>query len=574
MGGGQPGPGGWQQQPGPYGGQQPYPGTGPTQQPYPGTSPTQQPYPGTGQTPQPYPQGPYPQPGYPQPGYPQGPYPQQPGYPPQFGAPGPKRRKPWPWLIPLVVVVIAAAIVVPILLTRGGGSSGTSSANGPSAPALKQWIVTAGQTGQFINGFGAWANGDDLITVTGPAVTAYNRADGSKRWSLTPPTPDALYCGVSRNISGDRLAVAYGVTDQSNPSNQQCVGLGLVNLKTGKFVWSEQLLQPNANPPAGAAMVIAGNSVFAGFNLSNFVVQVDLATGKATSNHDMSDGKGSDCSINDATATASTVYFLADCQPGLPTDPNVMNSAQFDAILAEDVNTGQQTGFGEITAQAAKLPQDADVPLGVDPGEFVSASPMVVVLSASGTTIKDTGSFVGVDSSLNVSWASAGPVGDPNSLDILAAGDASAGWTGFGRAFVANGALFAETTFENSSGTQSNKIVAVDATTGRQKWATGLPGVALACPVGVQGSSVVAVGQTQGTQGDADVVLANFDVNSGKLTSSRKLSIPVQGTNTTLPNEVDMRGTWYVAADNRVYAANLQNGKNTPANEPQVYALG
>jgi hypothetical protein len=70
------------------------------------------------------------------------------------------------------------------------------------------------------------------------------------------------------------------------------------------------------------------------------------------------------------------------------------------------------------------------------------------------------------------------------------------------------------------------------------------------------------------------VVLANFDVNSGKLTSSRKLSIPVQGTNTTLPNEVDMRGTWYVAADNRVYAANLQNGKNTPANEPQVYALG
>jgi outer membrane protein assembly factor BamB len=571
MGGGQPGPGGRQQQPGPYGPQQPYPPQPPG-------------HPQGGYPPQPsgYPQQPYPQGGYPpqSPGYPQQPYPpqgypQQPGYPPQFGgAPAPKRRKPWPWLIPLVVVVVAAAIVVPILLTRGGGSSGTSSASGPSAPTLKQWIVTTSQTGQFIDGFGAWANGDDLITVTGPAVTAYNRADGAKRWSLTPPMSGALYCGASRNVSGDRLAVAYGVTNQSDPSDQQCVGLGLVNLKTGRFVWSEQLLQSSSNPPAGAAMVIAGNSVFAGFNLSDFVAQVDLATGKAKDHIDMSDGKGSDCSINDATATASTVYFLADCQPGLPTDPNVMNSAQFDAILAEDVNTGQQTGFGEITAQAAKLPQDADVPLGVDPGEFVSASPMVVVLSASGTTVKDTGSFVGVDSSLNVSWATPGPVGDPSSLDILAAGDASAGWTGFGRAFVANGVLFAETTFENPNGTQSNKIVAIDARTGQQKWATGLPGFALACPVGVQGSSVVAVGQSQGTQGDPDVVLAKFDINSGSVTSSRKLNIPVQGTNTTLPNQVDMRGTWFVAADNRVYGANLQNGKNPPASEPQVYALG
>jgi hypothetical protein len=435
--------------------------------------------------------------------------------------------------------------------------------------------VTAGQTGQFVDGFGAWANGDDLITVTGNSVTAFKRRDGSKVWSLTPPTQGALFCGASRNVSADRIAVAYGLTSKDNPSDQVCTNLGLVNLTTGKFVWSGQYLQDSSFPPAGAAMMIVGNSVFAGFNLSNFVNQVDLATGKTTTHDAMSDGNNADCSINDITATSSTVYFLATCQPGLPSDPNApANTAAFDAIRAEDATTGQQTGFGEITAQSAQVPADPIV--GMSPGTFISAAPMVVQTSANTASGQTTGSFLGIDGSLKVSWAVPGPLGDPNSLDILSSGDSSAGWTGFGRAFVANGVLLAETTFQNPSGTQNNKIVAIDAKSGQPKWRTGMPKVAFICPVTVQGSSVIAIGQTTAgdAQGNPDTVVAHLDLDSGKLTSSKTLSLPVSGTGNSLANGANFEATWWVAADDRLYGAQVLNGRNPPPTTPEVFAVG
>lgn len=69
-------------------------------------------------------------------------------------------------------------------------------------------------------------------------------------------------------------------------------------------------------------------------------------------------------------------------------------------------------------------------------------------------------------------------------------------------------------------------------------------------------------------------VLANFDINSGKLTSSRTLDLPVKGTSDSLANEADLEGVWWVAADNRIYGATTQNGATTPPTMPEVFAVG
>ena len=521
-------------------------------------------------------QGPY---GAQPPGYPpyQQPYQQQ-GYPPQFGAPPPPPRKrgPWPWLVPLIVVVVAAAVVVPIVLTRGGGSAGTPTASGPATSAAKPWIVTAGQTGVYPDGFGAWTNGANLITVNTSTVTAYQRGDGSKVWSLTPPTQGMSFCGASRNVAGDRLAVAYGVLSQDDKSNQVCTNLGLVDLATGKFVWSEQYLQDSASPPASAVMVIVGNDLFAGFNLSNLVSQIDLTTGKTKTHDIMSDTDSADCSINDITATSSSVYYLATCQPGLPSDPNApLDTAQFDGIRAENADTGQQTAFGEITAQSAQLPTGST--LGVEPGTFISASPMIVQTSADDADSHTTGAFVGVDDALHVSWSITGQLGDPNSLDTLSAGDSSAGYTGFGRAFVSNGVLLAETTYQNPNGLQNNKIVAVDAKTGQVRWRTGGPKLSLAAPVAVHGSTVLAVGMSRDYDpgsGRPPTVLAHVDLNTGALTSTTKFDLPVTGTNLSLASAQSFQNTWFVAADDRVYGVATGNGATTPPTQPEVFAIG
>lgn len=581
--GGQQGPGvpGGSPYPGtgpvPYGGQPQFPGTGQNPQ-FPGTGGIPQggqpPYPGPGFAPQGYPEQGYPAQGYPAPQQ-QQPYPgqypqQQPGYPPQFGGQPPSRgRKPWLWLVPVVVVVVAAAVVVPILLTRGGGS-GTSSASAPPPKAMKPWTVNAGATGKYPQGFGAWINGADLITANSASVSAYQRSTGKRLWNATPPDPNALFCGSSRNVAQNRIAVGYGdAAGPSSPGDQVCTNLALIDLTTGKFVWTDSgYLKPAQYPPSAVAMYIAGGSVFTAFNPTNLVTQVDLTTGQTKSQDNVSDGNNASCTLNDVTATKTTVYYAATCNPEMATN------GAFDAIRAEDVNTGQVTGFGEISMQSAKFPSNAvdGVSSGVGPPAFVSASPMVLVTTAFGQSGEINGAYVGVDSSLNATWAVEGDINDASNLDDRASGDNSAAFSGFGRAFVAGNVLYAETDYENPSGTQNNKVVAIDTKTGQQLWGTSVPGVAFVAPVAVQGSSVVAVGNTLNS--DGSMVLSEFNVKTGAATSTRKVQVPIPGSNELLGDDIDPESVWYVAADNRIYGVTTQTSQATQNTDPQVFAFG
>jgi hypothetical protein len=255
-------------------------------------------------------------------------------------------------------------------------------------------------------------------------------------------------------------------------------------------------------------------------------------------------------------------------------DPETATNGSFDAIRAEDVNTGQVTGFGEVTMQSAKFPSnDTDgVSSGVGPAAFVSGSPMVLVTTAFGQSGEINGAYVGVDSSLNPTWAVEGDINDASNLDDRSIGDNSAAFSGFGRAFVDDNVLYADTDYQNPNGTQNNKVVAIDAKTGQRLWGTSVPGVGFVSAVAVQGSSVVAVGNTLNS--DGTMVLAEFNVKTGAVTSTRKLQVSIPGSTGLLGGDIDPESVWYVAADNRVYGVTTQTSQATAATDPQVFAFG
>jgi hypothetical protein len=87
---------------------------------------------------------------------------------------------------------------------------------------------------------------------------------------------------------------------------------------------------------------------------------------------------------------------------------------------------------------------------------------------------------------------------------------------------------------------------------------------------------VIAIGQTTAgdAQGNPDTVVAHLDLDSGKLTSSKTLSLPVSGTGNSLADGANFEATWWVAADDRLYGAQVLNGRNTPPTAPEVFAVG
>ncbi|MFF4368545.1 PQQ-binding-like beta-propeller repeat protein [Streptomyces sp. NPDC001594] len=272
--------------PGPPPGQPPAapppPGT-PPQPPQAATQPAQPPVP---------PPGGQPGYGYPQqqPGYG---YPQQPPQPSTLQAPAPARPAAGGGSHDLrnQLLIVGAAVLAMALIIgggfwytsgdSGGGDNPSAAASGspdPKAPALAgAEKVPANPKSKPLASATTQVPGSDVIGVDGSWLTdttyvksdigkvvGYNLVDGGKKWELPL---GANVCGATRHVSDNKTAILFqegpATADKKYP---QCTQAGVIDLNTGKLVWSATAKSATGGdkPVAFTEVTISGQTVAAG----------------------------------------------------------------------------------------------------------------------------------------------------------------------------------------------------------------------------------------------------------------------------------------------------------------------
>jgi outer membrane protein assembly factor BamB len=469
------------------------------------------------------------------------------------------------------VLVVAAAVVVPIVLTNSGGTQGA--ADRPAAgtrsaqPAMRSWQVTAEDTPAFEHGFGLQVHGDDVLAATDSALTAYVRVTGRREWTVTPPGQDTAFCGVSRQIVDDMVAVAFGAEQETGVL---CRSVGLLNLRNHQLAWVRQL------PPAelagldssGQSLVIAGGYVYVGAQTT--IVRFTVANGT-----EQALGKGfasgdTPCYVEDMTADTSRVYVLGGCVD--------LADSSYDVVLALDPATGKLLASNAIKAADARLPAGSGSDGGLTGGSaFVSVSPLVVVLFSERGGSSFYSAFARLDSALKVSWSDPQAVGARGGVAALpvSTSDEDAHHSD-DRAFVADGQLFAVTTFRDQATPLANKVVAYDVDTGERRWATSVPGYSMTYPAGVDDGTLFVAGAAipAADENDPPAVLARLDTASGRLLDTRTEPLRISGavSGVTLAGDGAMDSVSCVVADGRLYGQYAN--RPLTAGQPVVFSVG
>ncbi|MGW1726271.1 outer membrane protein assembly factor BamB family protein [Streptomyces sp. NPDC002306] len=478
----QPGPYDPQQQPGPYG--------PPPQQPGPYAQP-QQPGPyGSPQQPGPYgsPQqpGPYgPQPGY---GYPPQPqFPGAPGTPPPTGSRNPFRKRSAQVVGAVVVALLVVGGVV-VALTSGdddkedkGGKGGKPVAGRsddakPTAPvdpgdgdgggaeaedlnagrkpgeAKVLWYKEAPDApGSGADAPGMWITDRTAVKAAYKEIVAYDVGDGKPTWE--PITfPQKICAATPVKTSDDKIVVAYmdGVS-----SRAKCNQLQQIDLATGAKGWTAEVADGALFDSAiSIELTLAGDTLMAGRSQSG--TAYDVHSGKK-----LFDKKryGTDC-FPSAFAGGAQLVSVASC--------DATGAGEHDEVQGLDPRTGK-------TLWTQKLDKGWTVE------RAYSVDPLVLYLTNQAknawniSTIKSDGTFrseVGFDEDFapDCGWAV---------LDRDLQGCQGV-------------AADANTLYLPTEATGANEIVAVDLSTGKEKWRVKSPADASMLPVRIEGGKLVA----------------------------------------------------------------------------------
>ncbi|MET9692737.1 PQQ-binding-like beta-propeller repeat protein [Streptomyces sp. NPDC006514] len=460
-------------------------------------------------------------PGPPQQGYgfpPQGenPYAQQPAYPPQPptvpqqwpagpGGPGPgsgsgpgsgpassKKNK----LIVLVAAAVAAALVlggVGYVALSGGDEDpkpvaqqpadakpsaspsvdkgdGNGDGGGPQMDlnaGRKQgedkvlWLKTTkiDGPGMGVDAAGQWVIGDTVVKTLWKNLTGYSVTDGKEKWTLPFP---AQICSVAPQTTAEgRTVVMYRDGEGENTS---CTQLRVVDLKTGKEVWSKEV------PKEGLF------DIFTSPTLSMIGDTVTVSRGGNASAFKISNGDklfaspvGDGCNPDSYEAGNGKMIALATC--------------------SDEDSTAEVHGIDPVTGAkgwAYRLPAKFKVtsiysvnPTVIDIGNEQTKQRSIVVLGPDGkqtATLAGEGSFaVGCgDTGLFRSLATCpSAVVDGNTLYLPTA-------AGTGKA---------------------NEIVAFDLTTGKDKWRVPAGGTRTLTPLKAVNGQLVAYRKAEEDQG-------------------------------------------------------------------------
>ncbi|MFB0630538.1 PQQ-binding-like beta-propeller repeat protein [Streptomyces sp. AB3(2024)] len=260
----------------------------------------------------PQPQAP-PQPGY---GYPQAQQPPQPGYgypqpqqPPQPGYGYPQQpatvQAPVQTAPPTggggtqrsQLMIIGAALLAVVLIIGGGfwylsgdddkggggthptadGTGGATDGNKPPAaaggaaenrpanPKSKTLVnVPSPAPADVVSVDGSWLTDSTYAKSDIAKVVGYNLVDGGKKWEVPLP---ANICGATKHISDNKTAILFQEA-QAGDSNKypQCTQVGVIDLNTGKLVWSATAKSTTGGdkPVAFTEVTLSGQTVAAG----------------------------------------------------------------------------------------------------------------------------------------------------------------------------------------------------------------------------------------------------------------------------------------------------------------------
>ncbi|MFF5453141.1 PQQ-binding-like beta-propeller repeat protein [Streptomyces sp. NPDC012950] len=289
--------------------QQPAPGYGYPQQPpadqgygYPQQPPAEPGYGYPQQAPYGYPGQPAPDQGYGYPTQPQQPQQSPYGYPtqPQYGgyqqpvpppAPGGGKK-----LSAQLQIVIAAAVAVALIVgfgiwyansgddgpeeakgtggttqgSTGGGDTGGKGGGGgggkekaPADPQAKvAYTVAQPKVPDVTDVSGSWITDKAFVKPGVNSLVAYDLNGGDVLWTL-PLTGQV--CGSSRHVSADnKLPILFEAAKRVAPRYyQQCTQVGVVDLNTGKLVWSEAV-SAGDDKARFSEVTLSGTTVAAG----------------------------------------------------------------------------------------------------------------------------------------------------------------------------------------------------------------------------------------------------------------------------------------------------------------------
>ncbi|AUG80345.1 hypothetical protein CFP65_5650 [Kitasatospora sp. MMS16-BH015] len=226
---------------------------------------------------------------------------------------------------------LAVLITAGIIVTSGddGGSKADSNDATAAAPGFavahtKTWAAQAAPAASAQPGapaaapaddslLGGWLLSDAVVRADSTGVHAYALADGKPTWTVAPPAPGAVPCGLSPTVNAAGLGAAL-FRPQADPKSP-CTAVVAVDTKTGKTAWQKNLSDAKENYAAHVAVTDAA------------VIAVGDDKAAAWAAGDGKDswqygGQGKYCTLS-GSANGATVLLHSSCADSNPVDQAV-----------------------------------------------------------------------------------------------------------------------------------------------------------------------------------------------------------------------------------------------------------
>ncbi|GGO88413.1 outer membrane protein assembly factor BamB family protein [Wenjunlia tyrosinilytica] len=432
------------------------------------------------------------------------------GYPPPRPVPPPNPSPPLKSGRRRILMAVGGVVVA--LVAAGGVFFVNSSRDGEKKAARKPhdtkgqvaWQAPVPEfSGDKAVVPGTWFTDKVVAKTTTASVTGYRLDSGSKAWSVPVPGP---VCAAASTANGRRTAVLYR-------TGRSCTHLMGIDLNAGKMLWTRLLPKSeyrDGKPIESASVAVAANNVA-------------VAWGEGTKGYRLSDGEprwGRSSSRNctaEGFVGGDRLLAVGWCRQGADDEPDPKDKKK-DKKKEKKApkDNAVQYYVRERNPATGNARWKWRAPKGVEVEAVLSTSP-VVLGTSTGNSVGPTGLLTlddkgepGVEIDLGKNEDTA----DPNKTAYKTG--CSLGLESCVNILTTKDTVYLPTNDKKVPGgtaDRTNEIVAVDLSTGAERWREQADPERTALPVGTaDGDPVVYLGAT-GKQGGK---LLRLDPKSGK----------------------------------------------------------